>query len=282
MKVVKLFIKNNRILSFAITPLYWYLSKKIYSIRRYKKNPSMPIGELNVFSKIYSQIKVIVDIGARYDVDYLLISQGNNIKYFLFEANPKFFRKLNDNLKYFSEDVTVENLAVSNKSGFCDYFEDSQSIVKNTSKGYEPKKPSAKVRMSRLDDYFLEKNLTQIDFLKSDIEMHDYFALLGLGKLLDEILFIQIELGIDAEFENSFVANTHYYELLEPIFHLYICKDENNSLWSHFGLDEDLVELSPRAKDFIAYAQKNGEGFNIFGVNRNRKSDLSELKIGNM
>ena len=58
--------------------------------------------------------------------------------------------------------------------------------------------------------------------------MNDYFALLGLGKLLDEILFIQIELGIGTEFEGVYVTNTSYYELLEKNFDLYIFKDENN------------------------------------------------------
>lgn len=136
--------------------------------------------------------------------------------------------------------------------------------------------------MVRLDDYFTKINIKQIDFLKTDIEMNDYFALLGLGKLLDEILFIQIELGIGAEFEGAYVTNTSYYELLEKKFYLYICKDENNSLWSNFGLTLDLVKLNHRAKDFIKFAQKNGEGFNIFGVNKFRKSDLSMLKIGNL
>ena len=52
--------------------------------------------------------------------------------------------------------------------------------------------------------------------------MNDYFALLGLGKLLHNTLHLQFELGIDAEFEDRFVTNSDYYELLEPIFDLYI------------------------------------------------------------
>jgi FkbM family methyltransferase len=242
----------------------------------------MLAGELNLFIKIFSQCKVIVDVGARYDVNYLSISQGNNMKYYLFEPNPKFFKKLVTNLKPFNEDITVDNLAVSDKSGFCDYFEEYQTIVKNNSKDKKTQKPSAQVRMYRLDDYFAKINLMQIDFLKTDIELHDYFALLGLGKLLDEILFIQFELGIGAEFEDGFVTNASYYKLLEKTFDLYICADENNSLWSHFGLTLDLVKLDFRAKEFIDYAQKNGEGFNIFGVNKNRQSSLVGLEIGSL
>jgi FkbM family methyltransferase len=280
--IAKKFIKNNRILSFIITPLYWYFKGNILKTLRRNKNPSMLAGELNLFTKIFSQCKVIVDVGARYDVDYLSISQGRNMDYYLFEPNPKFFKKLVTNLKPFNEDITVENLAVSNKSGFCDYFEEYQTIVKNNSRDKKTQKPSARVRMCRLDDYFAKINLMQIDFLKTDIELHDYFALLGLGKLLDEILFIQFELGIGAEFGDSFVTNASYYELLESTFDLFICADENNSLWSHFGLTLDLVKLDFRAKEFIDYAQKNGEGFNIFGVNKNRQSSLIGLEIGSL
>jgi FkbM family methyltransferase len=277
----KKFIKNNSFLSFIIIPLYLYKANILRVLRR-NKNPSMLVGELNLFAKIFSQCKVIVDIGARYDVDYLSISQGYNINYYLFEPNPKFFRKLVANLRPFVENITVENLAVSNKSGFCEYFEQYQTIEKRMLNTKQTKKPSAVVRMCRLDDYFSEINLKQIDFLKTDIEWHDYFALLGLGKLLDEILFIQFELGIGAEFEDGFVTNASYYELLEKTFDLYICADENNSLWSHFGLTLDLVKLDFRAKEFIDYAQKNGEGFNIFGVNKNRQSSLIGLKIGSL
>jgi FkbM family methyltransferase len=282
--IAKKFIKNNRILSFIIIPLYRYINiykANILRVLRRNKNPSMLAGELNLFTKIFSQCKVIVDVGARYDVDYLSISQGYDIKYYLFEPNPKFFRKLVANLRPFFENITVENLAVSNKSGFCEYFEQYQTIEKNISNPKQTKKPSTVVKMCRLDEYFAKINLMQIDFLKTDIELHDYFALLGLGKLLDEILFIQFELGIGAEFEDGFVTNASYYELLEN-FDLYICADENNSLWSHFGLTLDLVKLDFRAKEFIDYAQKNGEGFNIFGVNKNRQGSLIGLEIGSL
>ena len=63
------------------------------------------------------------------------------------------------------------------------------------------------------------------------------------------------------------------------LFLIYIFKDENLSLWSHFGITLDLIKLDYRAKDFIMYAQKNGEGFNIFGVNKTIKSNLSDLQI---
>ncbi len=246
------------------------------------KKPFNASWRIEFIYQNFQQCKVIVDVGARYDVNYLLISQGRRIKYYLFEANPKSYKKLITNLSIFSEDITVENLAVSDKPGLSNYFEETQSIVKNTLHTKSINPPSAIIEMVRLDDYFAKKNIYQIDFLKTDIEMNDYFALLGLGKLLHNTLYLQIELGIDAEFEDRFVTNSDYYELLEPIFDLYICKDENLSLWSHFGITSDLIKLDYRAKDFIMYAQKNGEGFNIFGVNKTIKSNLSDLKIDNL
>jgi hypothetical protein len=69
---------------------------------------------------------------------------------------------------------------------------------------------------------------------------------------------------------------------LKSNFELYICKDENNSFWSTYGLILDLVKLDHRVEDFITYAQKNGQGFNIFGINKFYKSNLRGLKIGNL
>ena len=79
----------------------------VHSIRLLKKRliiklglyrpPRMLEGELAFFREVYKQCKVIVDVGARHDTDFIQISRGNNIKYYIFEANPRYFKKLKKN-----------------------------------------------------------------------------------------------------------------------------------------------------------------------------------------
>jgi hypothetical protein len=132
--MIKNLIRKNKLLTKILTPAYRYI---IRFPRRlgYYKSPKMLRGELNLFKAIYMQCKTIVDVGTRFDVDYVAISQGNNINYFLFEANPRFYKRLILNLKPFKENVFSENLAIGGKNGFVDYYVDSESIYKNWATG---------------------------------------------------------------------------------------------------------------------------------------------------
>ena len=61
-------------------------------------------GELFLLNKLNqsNNLNSIFDVGARYDTDYIDISQGRSINYHLFEINHKFFkllRKIYQNLK---------------------------------------------------------------------------------------------------------------------------------------------------------------------------------------
>jgi len=219
-----------------------------------------------------------VDVGARYDVDYVDISKGNQISYYLFEANPKFYEKLTLKLKGFEEAIVAENLAVGEKETNVDYFEDSESILKNTTAVKNSKhKLGTSLKMIRLDRYFSNTPVKEIDFLKIDIEEYDYFALLGLGDLLKKCRFIQFELGIGAPFENGNVSNSHYYDLLEGDFDLYLVKDENNPLWIKKVVESDLVPINALTKKVILEAQEVGYGFNVFCVNKRMPAKVETL-----
>jgi FkbM family methyltransferase len=282
---IKKIIKDNSILSKTIVPLYRFiynLPRRITRIMK-KKHSSMLKGELKLFKAIYGQCKTIVDVGARYDVDYVTISKDNGIAYYLFEANPNFYKKLLKNIKKFDENIIAENLAIGEKSGFVEYYTDSESILKNTTAVKNSnKKLSDTLPMISLNEYLNNVGIMEIDFLKTDIEEYDYFALIGLEGLLNNCRFIQFELGIGAPLNDSVVTNASYYDLLEPIFDLYIVKDENNPIWKKKAADSDLVILDNNSKELIEVAQKTGVGFNIFCVNRNMQTDIQSLTKSNL
>ena len=131
--------------------------------------------------------------------------------------------------------------------------------------------------MIRLDDYFRTKSVDTIDFLKTDIEGHDYFALIGLGNYIDKCKFIQFELGTGAPLRDGFVTNEDYYNLLEKYYDLYIVNDENNPLWMNGYATTDLIHIDDLTKKIISQAQLTGVGFNVFCVNKGMTGDISLL-----
>lgn len=276
-KVKQLLVKYPNIdknIRYLLSTYRWY-KRRIVGY----KAPRMLKGELNFFKAIYSDCGTIVDVGARFDIDYVDISQNNNIKYFLFEANPKFFKKLTENLKNFKkENIVAENIAIGEKEAIVEYYEDSESLLQNTTAVKNSNKIMNGINMIRLDRYFNKININNIDFLKTDIEEYDFFALLGGGELLQKCKYIQFELGIGAQYKDRVVDNNDYFDLLNKKFNLYILQDENNPYLQNGYSDKNLFELNERSKKIIKEAQSKGIGFNIVAINKDINN--INLKIG--
>jgi FkbM family methyltransferase len=186
-------------------------------------------------------------------------------------------------LRLINEQVITENLAVGEKNGFVEYYEDAESVLKNTTAVRDSnKKLKNHLKMVRLEDYFSDLSVSQIDFLKTDIEEYDYFALVGMGKLLNKCRYIQFELGIGAPLNNGFVGDKDYYNLLEDNFYLFIVRDDNLPLWKNKLVTTDLVILDNIAKSYIDAAHKIGLGFNIFCVNKKYLTDTEALTKSNL
>lgn len=92
---LKSYIKSKPIIYFILLKVYKFLQTFPNKIKRgFRKHPHMLKGEIKLFKAIYSECKIIVDVGARYDTDYIDISKNNGIEYYLFEANPNYFNLL--------------------------------------------------------------------------------------------------------------------------------------------------------------------------------------------
>ena len=204
---IKSYIKSKPLIYYTILKtLIFFLSFPIKIKRGFRKHPNMLKGEIKLFKEIYSECKIIVDVGARYDTDYIDISKKNDKEYYLFEANPNYFNLLKQKTSKFKEKLVLENLAVGEEEKFVNYYEDSESILKNTTAVKDSKKElPSKIKMIRLDSYFKNIQIKNIDFLKTDIEEYDYFALKGLGNLLLNCKYIQFELGIGAPYNGDVV-----------------------------------------------------------------------------
>lgn len=246
----------NRILSF-------YLSKVVLEYNE------LSSGEKDFFRLIEGQVKSVVDIGARTDAFYATYpsADGNKRKVFMFEANPAFVAKLTTLTPSIGEDNFIFNVAIGREPGSLYYFYDTQSFVSKSNVGNVSKFKSTKpIEVRTLDSF--SGIISTIDFLKSDIEEMDFYALLGASLFLPKIHFIQFELGLGMPHLGRFVENSDYWELLDSSFDLFILRDEANPIWKTFPNLPLLLTLDQEAKILISILQKLGYGFNIIGINK--------------
>ena len=246
----------NRILSF-------YMSKVV---REYNE---LSLGEKDFFRLIEGEIKSIVDIGARTDVFYATypVADGDARSVFMFEANPAFASKLRTLTPSIGKNNFVFNVAIGKEPGSLYYFYDTQSFVEKSSVGNVSKFKSTKpIEVRTLDSF--SSVISNIDFLKTDIEEMDFYALLGASSFLPKIHFIQFELGLGMPHVGRTVENSDYWELLGSSFDLFILRDEANPIWETLPELPLLLVLDQEAKILLKILQKLGNGFNIIAINK--------------
>lgn len=274
-------------------PKLFYLIKKInrkfISFSNFIYPTRIFESERLLFKKIYPHCKIVFDVGARFDVDYIEISKGNQIEYHLFEINPFFFEKLKKKLSLFNntERIIANNIGIGDRAGFLDYFVKTQSLFKRPTDGPRSLVKLKKLPIITLHSYLKKSKIKRIDFLKTDIEYYDYFALLGLKSYLKKIKFIQFELGLGAKLNNrgskkhlKYVGIESYLNLLKKNFVLYFLKDENNPIWKKSNLkNKDLILFNKKDISNIIKFNKVGIGFNIFAISKKINISILGLQV---
>lgn len=185
----------------------------------------------------------------------------------MFEPNPRFFKILENKTRKNKSIFKIFNFALGAEIGSLPYFYDSQSFIAESAVGYKSKiktKNSIDIRtIESLHDISLE-----LDFLKSDVEEMDFLVLVGAGKKLKDIRYLQFELGVGAMFQKKRVTSQDYWTLLEPDFKLFILRDNNNPIWQTNPKLRKLIPITPHIKVLIEILQRTGVGFNVAGINR--------------
>lgn len=164
--------------------------------------PDFAAGELELFDSL-KDIKVVVDVGARTDIEYLRLKP--DIELHLFEPNREFYQDLVEQTKG-NPKVFVNNVAVGDKEGTGSYHTRLQTVQGGenpiSSGEYE-------VPIITLDSYCAK--LPAIDFLKIDAEGYDYQVLLGASATIPKCRYIQYE-----HWNNKI----QFHELLEREFYM--------------------------------------------------------------
>lgn len=154
---------------------------------------AIPAEELSVFDSLHS-IHTVLDVGARDDVDYLMLKPG--ITLHAFEPNPVFYQQLRDNVRALQKKnnrrykAILNNYALGAEEKTVFYNDGTQSLDGSLSwKGTS--KTTVKVRT--LDDYVIRHNIKRIDFLKMDVEGYELEVLRGGKHSLKLCRYIQFE-----------------------------------------------------------------------------------------
>tara|TARA_Y100000992_G_C21152331_1_gene436855 strand:- start:37 stop:744 length:708 start_codon:yes stop_codon:yes gene_type:complete len=167
-----------------------------------------------IFNFLKNKVKknsILVDVGAHH---------GETIKNFCkylipkeihsFEASSQNFNSLKKKLNILQSNIHLNNFGLSDENKdikINQSIESSSSTLSNINKDSKYFKKKIKilglsdeeysseniVRLKRLDDYFIENNLHEIDLLKIDTEGHEYFVLKGSSKILSKIHYIYFE-----------------------------------------------------------------------------------------
>jgi FkbM family methyltransferase len=139
------------------------------------KNNINETGVTQIFDKHYSGRGIVLDIGGNVGAftDYVLQRYPKK-KVYLFEPVPKFSSYLKE--KYQNTSVTVVTKALGEKSSTVFMSENAINLGVNE---IHPNIPG-KIPMITLDSYIKENNITDIGFIKMDVEWYEPFVFFGM------------------------------------------------------------------------------------------------------
>ena len=102
------------------------------------------------------------------------------------ESSSSTFKKIDKNSKYFKKKFKLLNY-FSKEDAYCEFD----------------------IRVQKLEDYIVHKNLTRIDFLKIDTEGYEYEILLGLGNKISLVKILMFE----HHYDNMIIKNYTFTDI---------------------------------------------------------------------
>jgi FkbM family methyltransferase len=194
--------------------------------------------------------KTIMDIGANFgEISLYFSKKYPKSKIFSIEPSPANILIMEDNLSiqnFNTNNINLIKKAVSDKLGYVEIntglgSEDS-IIISRTADGSKQSKKSTKVEAITLTNICEEFEITEIDFLKIDIEGAEPLLISCLHTLLPKIKSMLIEVGD----KNSFEL---YEKLLKTIFsYNMVCYKAGESIKNTKTLDEAIESIRPNPK----------------------------------
>lgn len=159
-----------------------WLQQQLYFFGEYEK------AELKMLEKFLMSDSVFIDIGANLGLYSLYASSlmGENGTVVCFEPFSTNYRLLKQNISLNSNlNIRAENMAIGETDGLINlYYDEKDRNLGMVSSDMTEYTHSEAVKAVSLDSYLNGKSFEKIDFIKIDIEGHEYAALLGMKNTL--------------------------------------------------------------------------------------------------
>jgi FkbM family methyltransferase len=162
-------------------------------------------GELWVLNNIMPHSKTVFDVGSfagEWTRQALFINPSIDIH--CFEPNPRAFHSLKDNV--FAPNITCNPFGLGSENSrktlfVCDELNEGGSLYRRQGVAYalgvDLQTKTELVEIRTLDTYCSEKKINEIDFLKIDVEGHEFCVIQGGKELFESecIKIVQFEYG---------------------------------------------------------------------------------------
>jgi FkbM family methyltransferase len=178
-----------------------------------------PEKEIELIKKFLNDnLEIVFDIGANVGVYSDLLLTNFNIKnFFLFEPSKKSYTELTDKFQNI-DNLRILNFGLSDKTKQVPFYANFEAS--SGSSVYKRKLDhfnttfieQEKIDLIKFDDFYTEEiKGKSIDFMKLDIEGHEYFALEGMKNCINSIKLIQFEFGGCNIDSRTYFQDFYYY-----------------------------------------------------------------------
>ncbi len=167
--LVKLVLEYKNPLSL---PLY------IFDTGSYEEN------ETKIIMECVKENDTILDIGANIGIYTILLNKYKNCATYSFEPIKYTFNLLKKNIKVNNVNAKIYNVGLSDKNKVEKFYFNRKEIGASSMRDIRKDKENTsilKCNIMKLDDFIEKEGITNIDFIKIDIEGAELFALMGGG-----------------------------------------------------------------------------------------------------
>lgn len=167
--LVKLVLEYKNPLSL---PLY------IFDTGSYEEN------ETKIIMECVKENDTILDIGANIGIYTILLNKYKNCATYSFEPIKYTFNLLKKNIKVNNVNAKIYNVGLSDKNKVEKFYFNRKEIGASSMRDIRKDKENTsilKCNVMKLDDFIEKEGITNIDFIKIDIEGAELFALMGGG-----------------------------------------------------------------------------------------------------
>lgn len=240
-----------------------------------------PVVELEFFNKIKSELKIIFDVGLRDDIDYLRNSLDKSREFHMFEPNPKFILSCYKQLEELDAPNDVENILYFNPFGLGSnegemvYYPNTQSFVFRTIH-IKSQDEGISFPIKTLDNYCKENDISNIDFIKVDIEGMEIDCFNGGKEIINNSTsIIQFEFA-STMLDRKITPEDYISWFDKNIFNLYLLKLAPEH--PHYSSDDKI--LTPLDDELFQIIKKHmidASGCNMVAIRKEYSEKIVSL-----